>query len=132
MMPERSALTLLMIAATVCVSRVPAQQLNYLFRNGEESYQCFRIPAIVVSKGGTLLAFANPASSSSRTSMTVRISRDEGTSWELRKVVYDGPSAYSGLIALPDGNLACLFEAGVKSPYEWIAFRELSLEEFGK
>jgi sialidase-1 len=44
--------------------------------------------------------------------------------------VYNGPSAYSNLVVLPNGNLACFFEAGKLNPYEGIAFRELSLNEF--
>jgi sialidase-1 len=71
------------------------------------------------------LAFSNPASPNSRTGMTVRISFDDGKTWKENHRVYDGPSAYSNLVMLPDGNLALLFEAGTKSPYEGIVFREL-------
>ncbi len=78
------------------------------------------------------LAFSNPASRSSRTNMTVRISYDQGKSWKLKNVVYEGPSAYSNLVVLPNGNLACLFEAGVASPYEGIVFKELSFKDFEK
>ena len=35
-----------------------AQELNHLFKAGEEGYGCFRIPAIVSTTQGTLLAFA--------------------------------------------------------------------------
>jgi sialidase-1 len=78
------------------------------------------------------LAFSNPASRNSRTNMTVRISYDQGKSWKLKNVVYEGPSAYSNLVVLPNGNLACLFEAGVESPYEEIVFKELSFKDFEK
>lgn len=76
------------------------------------------------------LAFSNPASQKSRINMTVRISYDEGKSWPLKNVVYQGPSAYSNLIVLPNGNLACYFEAGEKSPYQSIVFQELSFSDF--
>ena len=33
-----------------------AQELNYLFKQGESGYKCFRIPAIVLTNNGTLLA----------------------------------------------------------------------------
>jgi sialidase-1 len=46
--------------------------------------------------------------------------------------VHDGPSAYSNLVALPNGHLGLLFEGGVKSPYEGIVFRDLSFEDFVK
>lgn len=73
------------------------------------------------------LAFSNPASQTSRTNMTVRISYDHGKTWKRKALVHQGPSAYSNLVVLPNGNLGLLFEGGVKSPYEGIAFRELSL-----
>ncbi len=76
------------------------------------------------------LAFSNPASRESRARMTVRISEDEGRTWPLSVVVHDGPAAYSNLVVLPGGNLAILFEAGEKTPYEGIAFRELSFGDF--
>ena len=77
-----------------------------------------------------VLAFSNPANQKSRTNMTVRISYDQGKSWKLKKVVFEGPAAYSNLVVLPNGNLACYFEAGTKSPYESIAFQELSFSDF--
>ena len=60
----------------------------------------------------TTLAFSNPASASSRSAMTVRISYDEGKTWAMKKLLYAGPSAYSNLTVLPNKNLACLYEAG--------------------
>lgn len=76
------------------------------------------------------LAFSNPASPISRTNMTVRLSYDRGKTWPSKRVVHSGPSAYSNLVVLPNGNLACLFEAGVKSPYEGIVFKELEFDDF--
>jgi len=79
---------------------------------------------------GPVLAFSNPASRSARIDMTVRISYDQGRSWALKQLIYPGPSAYSNLVLMPNGNLACLFEAGQESPYEGIVFKELSYEDF--
>jgi sialidase-1 len=73
-----------------------------------------------------VLAFSNPASAKSRTNMTVRLSFDQGKTWKQSQVVYAGPSAYSNLVDLPNGKLACFFEAGVKSAYEGIIFQELT------
>jgi sialidase-1 len=78
----------------------------------------------------SFLAVSNPASRESRTRMTVRISHDEGRTWPFSVVVHDGPAAYSNLVMLPGGNLAILFEAGEKTPYEGIVFRELSFRDF--
>lgn len=76
------------------------------------------------------LAFSNPAHQKTRANMTVRLSYDQGKSWTQSHVVYEGPSAYSNLAILPNGNLACLYEAGKKNPYESIVFRELSFDDF--
>lgn len=74
--------------------------------------------------------FLNPADENSRRNMTLRLSTDEGKTWIKSKVLYSGPSAYSDLTTLPDGNLGCLFEAGDKSPYQGIAFMIVSADNF--
>lgn len=68
------------------------------------------------------LAFSNPAhaESGNRRDMTVRISRDEGRTWAVSRVLWPAPAAYSCLAVASDGGLACLFEAGEKNPYERI------------
>jgi sialidase-1 len=83
------------------------------------------------NKGGKpILAFSNPASTTSRTRMTVKLSYDLGKTWPKSLLLYDGPSAYSNLVKLPDGRLACLYEAGQKSPYEGIIFQNFGLQDF--
>jgi len=54
--------------------------------------------------------FSNPASQNSRTNGTIRLSRDEGKTWQLSRVLYPGSFGYSCLASLPDGRVACLFE----------------------
>lgn len=78
----------------------------------------------------TALAFSNPASKTKRKSMTVRISYDGGKTWPLKKLIYDGPSAYSDMAVLPNGNLACFYEAGYAKAYEGIAFEEIPMKDF--
>jgi sialidase-1 len=78
------------------------------------------------------LAFSNPASTTARVAMTVRVSYDDGRTWPLQKLLYEGPSAYSCLAMLPDGNLSCLYEAGKQRPYEGIVFEEIPWTEFKK
>jgi hypothetical protein len=74
-----------------------------------------------------VILFSNPASRDSRVRMTVRASLDEGRTWPLSRVLHAGPSAYSDLAVLPDGELACLYEAGEDSPYESIVFADFPL-----
>jgi len=52
----------------------------------------------------------------------VRVSYDEGKIWPVSKVVNPGRSAYSNLVALPDGMIGVLYERGD------IAFVTFSLE----
>ncbi len=78
------------------------------------------------------MVFSNPASKTSRTNMTVRLSYDNGKTWPLSKILYSGPSAYSSVAVLPNGNIGCLFEAGYIKAYEGIVFKEIGLNDFDK
>lgn len=73
------------------------------------------------------LVFSNPASTSSRKNLTVRLSYDEGQTWPVAKIIHAGPSAYSCLAVLHDMELGCLYECGNSSPYETIVFSRFSL-----
>lgn len=79
--------------------------------------------------GRVRLLFSNPASQEKRVNMTVRVSLDGGTTWPASKTLYPGPSAYSCLAPLSGGDAACLYEAGVKQPYECIVFERFSVDE---
>lgn len=68
------------------------------------------------------LFFSNPADTSNRINITIKISLDEGKSWPRSKVLHSGPSAYSDLAIIESEKVACLFEAGEKHPYENIVF----------
>jgi sialidase-1 len=73
------------------------------------------------------LLFSNPAGPR-RERMTVRVSFDEGATWERSALLWEGPAAYSCLATLPDGRVGCLHERGVKNPYETIALAAFDLE----
>jgi sialidase-1 len=71
-------------------SEVPQQ--DYVFQRGEAGYSCFRIPAIVQTKEGTLLAFAEGRQLSCEDNGDVDIvmkrSADGGLSWSDLEVVW--------------------------------------------
>ena len=69
------------------------------------------------------LYFLNPSSSTGRENMSLKTSFDEGETWADSTLIHAGPSAYSDLCILNDGNLGCLYEAGENSPYEGISFQ---------
>jgi sialidase-1 len=62
-----------------------------------------------------------------RKALTVRLSPDEGTTWPTARVLHEGPAAYSDLAVVPGDEIACLFEAGAKHPYETIRFARFPL-----
>jgi len=79
-----------------------------------------------------VILFSNPANNKERVNMTVRASSDEGKTWTALRVLFPGPSAYSDLAVLPNGEIACLYEAGSKHPYESIVFARFPLESLEK
>lgn len=44
--------------------------------------------------------------------MTIRVSKDEGKTWPVEKLIYPRSSAYSSLVGTDDEHLVCLFEGG--------------------
>jgi sialidase-1 len=85
----------------------------------------FRWPG---TEGAGVILFSNPASQSARVNMTVRASFDDGATWPASRVLFEGPSAYSDLAVLPDGQAACLYEAGLGNPYQSIVLAVFPLE----
>jgi sialidase-1 len=73
------------------------------------------------------ILFSNPASETERARMTVRLSYDEGKSWAVSKLLHEGPSAYSDLAVLPQGQIACFYERGEVHPYEKISLASFDL-----
>ena len=93
------------------------------------------------SNGGeSRLLFSNPDSAGDPTAtdrkkckgervrMTVRLSVDEGKTWPVAKLIHPGPSAYSCLAALPNGEIGLLYENGEDHPYERLTLARFSLE----
>jgi sialidase-1 len=72
------------------------------------------------------ILFSNPASVS-RAKMTVRVSEDEGQTWNAGKVLHPGPSAYSDLAVAHDRSILCLYERGPGVPYETITLARFNL-----
>lgn len=77
---------------------------------------------------GDALLFANPDNigeqfgAVERSRMTVRLSWDDGRTWPVKRLVHPGPSSYSSLVRLPDGDIGLVFEGGEKHRREWIRF----------
>jgi len=111
------------------------QQIS-AFISGTNGYHTYRIPSLLVTENGTLLAFCEGRKKgrgdSGDIDLLVKRSEDGGKTWPVSRVLYPGPSAYSCLAALPDGDIGCLYEAGQKHPYEKIVFARFSLHRLTK
>lgn len=73
----------------------PKEKLNYetLFKKGEHGYACYRIPAVVVTNSGSILAFAEArkksCSDTGNIDLVMRKSIDNGLTWSDLKVIWD-------------------------------------------
>jgi sialidase-1 len=87
------------LAAMVPPSSI-AEKPIALFSAGEAGYACFRIPAIVKTTKGTLLAFAEArkkgCSDTGDIDLVVRRSQDQGHTWDPIRVVWDAGNAVAG------------------------------------
>lgn len=51
-----------------------------------------------------------PASKGPRRNLSIKLSYDDGKSWPVNKTLAAGPSAYSDLAVMPNGEIVCLYE----------------------
>ena len=75
-----------------------------------------------------ILLFSNPASTSERHRLTVRLSNSEGKSWPVSRLLHEGPAAYSCLTVLPDKTIGCLYEGGEEGAYDKLFFARFGLD----
>lgn len=66
------------------------------------------------------MIFTNPASAK-RDHLTIRLSRDEGKTWPVSRIIDEGHSGYSDLAVTADGEILCLYERGEKTYNQKIA-----------
>jgi len=86
---------------------------------------------------GHVILFSNPAvkatkrwDGTSRRFMSVKASFDEGKTWSLDKLVYEGPSAYSGIAVGKHGEIFLVYEraaAGSKDSRQHISIARFNL-----
>lgn len=107
-----------------------------------------RKPAVTPSPAAffqapTWILYSHPTSSMSRVNMGVHLSTfpRDAESWTEPWVIYEGPSAYSDLAYMelpyneapiaggPAIAFGCLYENGIRSPYEQISFSMFTLHD---
>lgn len=78
-------------------------------------------------KGKSLILFSNPhnldggregkpepGKSRARKNVSVKVSRDEGQTWSVNKLLEDGPSMYSDIAVTHSGTILCFYGRGTK------------------
>ena len=75
--------------------------------------------------GDDILLFSNPSPAKD---MTIRMSRDEGRSWDISRRVERALSRYSDLAVTTDGTILCLYTNGVVRDREKISVARFNLE----
>ena len=105
----------------------------FYFKYGTKpSYGCnaglVRLP-LECTDGKDVLLFSAPDDpGGTRVRMTVWASFDRGETWPVKRLVYEGLSAYSSLAAGPDGTVYLLFERGKRKLYESVAVARFNLD----
>jgi sialidase-1 len=105
----------------------------FYFKYGTKpSYGCNAGLVCVPSEatgGKDILLFSTPDNpGSTRIRMTVWASFDGAQTWPVKRLIYEGPSAYSSLAADRQGRAYLLFERGETELYEAIALARFDLD----
>jgi sialidase-1 len=74
-----------------------------------------------------LLLYSSPLDPTARTQMSVRVSRDNGATWQKAYTISGLPAAYSDLVRVDGATIGVLYETGDFSPYSTITFQRISL-----
>ena len=69
------------------------QNLNSLFKKGQDGYACYRIPAVVKSNSGVILAFCEArkdgCSDTGNIALVMKKSVDNGKTWSSLKIIIE-------------------------------------------
>lgn len=79
--------------------------------------------------GQGILLFSGPDHPRQRVNMTVRLSRDDGQTWQAARTIDPGPSSYSDLTVQSDGLVGLLYERGNEGGIWYTSFSTGWLEE---
>ncbi len=76
------------------------ETLNTIYKKGDYGYACFRIPVVVVTNKGSILAFAEgrkkSCSDTGNIDIVMRKSMDNGLTWSDLKIIWDDGENVSG------------------------------------
>ena len=105
----------------------------FYFKYGTKpSYGCnaglVRIPPQATGGRDVLLFSTLDNPGGHRVKMTVWASFDGAKTWPVKRLIYEGPSAYSSLSADESGVIYLLFESGKKKLYERLSLARFNLD----
>lgn len=80
------------------------------YRHDDQDMLLFSNPNNLEKSGGK----AEPGKGRDRKNLTVKVSRDDGKTWDADKVIDPGPSMYSDLAVTPTGTILCFYGRGTK------------------
>ena len=87
---------------------VPSSEFNYIYNQGTDGFELYRIPAIVKSKSNTLLAFAEARKARSNgdsgdIDLVVKRSSDNGKTWSKQITIWnDGQNTCGNPVPIVD------------------------------
>jgi len=98
----------------------PILEKTDLFEAGKEGYSLYRIPGIVVTKQGTLLAYCEARKSSvgdwGTTDILLRRSTDAGKTWQSRQKIAEVPGPYTKNLAATAQKLGKVDDVTYNNP----------------
>jgi len=115
--------------SNIAFAQVPKESI--VFQNGQDSYKCYRIPAIVKAPNGDLLAFAearrNNCGDFGDVEIVMKRSKDNGVSWGKLQIAADNGNDQAGNQApvfdltdkqFPKGRLFLFYNTGIAHEQE--------------
>lgn len=108
------------IAARQAQPALPEPQYTEVYKTNEAGYHTFRIPSVIATQDGTLLAFAEGrragAADSGDIDLVVKRSRDHGASWSALQVIGDnGPNTFGNPCPVLDAQTDILWLLAVQN-----------------
>lgn len=92
-MKKLIVMSLILLIQSGLFVQAQEEKTTDIFQKGQDGYACFRIPAIVKSKNGTLLAFAearkNSCSDTGNIDLVLKRSEDGGKTWSSTITIWD-------------------------------------------
>jgi sialidase-1 len=75
-----------------------------------------------------ILLYSGPDSQTERVKMTIKMSYDNGKTWNQSRLLFEGKSGYSDLVQLNTTHIGCMFENGRYGYNDYITFAACNID----